>query len=685
MPDVTMPNGDIVSFPDDMPQEQIKSLIVGKFPELGKQQPQQLPLQPQQQDPTMLEEIGARGRGLSRAMLGGSFMDELLAVPATVGTSAYRAYQGQPLQVLDDYQSNLANLGQSMRRDEEIAPYTSLVGTLAGDIKTGLGAAKLGTKALPQIGSIAKSKPVLTASGIGGVSGGVYGFGASEKPIQERGNDAITGAGLGLALGGGLAAAAPLTQRVMNLIGKKRGQDVVVKTAKDVVSPEYATQTQRGELLDLTKGQATQDPKIQALEKSALKGGLGQGVDSAQDIAMRAQEAQQSQIRGVVGGMAEGGEEALGQAAKTLDQSYKAIKSQVNKAYDDARITQGVYISQSPIDEIFKPQVDAIIKSKGFDISDFGADSKKVINQIKDSGFYNGKKVTAQNLEKMEFWRRRASRLANGLSKNPEKQAEGMALKSIIDSYDNFMAKLPEDVLMSGDEEALQAINKARGLRKTQGVLFERNKVIRDIVQNKDLTNEELANMVLTGMKSSEKIGKGAGRNVKYAIKAVPESVRPQFKENLKRGTMARIMSKSEGSTLIGGQSILEPHKLKKELDNILSNKTFVNEVFDKDDISMLTALSNDLKKINSVQAGADNYSNTAYAIMRFFENIPWIGSPVASVTRPVGNVQSKKAAQEAFSPIYGELKSAARGKAQRYNALTGGALSAQIEGNNNE
>ena len=36
MPDVIMPNGDIVSFPDDMPQEQIKSLIVGKFPELGK-------------------------------------------------------------------------------------------------------------------------------------------------------------------------------------------------------------------------------------------------------------------------------------------------------------------------------------------------------------------------------------------------------------------------------------------------------------------------------------------------------------------------------------------------------------------------------------------------------------------------------------------------------------------------
>lgn len=43
MPNVKMPNGDIVAFPDDMPKEQIKSLIASKFPELAqpKQQEEQ--------------------------------------------------------------------------------------------------------------------------------------------------------------------------------------------------------------------------------------------------------------------------------------------------------------------------------------------------------------------------------------------------------------------------------------------------------------------------------------------------------------------------------------------------------------------------------------------------------------------------------------------------------------------
>ena len=36
MPQVRMPNGDIVNFPDDMPNEQIKGMIATKFPELSK-------------------------------------------------------------------------------------------------------------------------------------------------------------------------------------------------------------------------------------------------------------------------------------------------------------------------------------------------------------------------------------------------------------------------------------------------------------------------------------------------------------------------------------------------------------------------------------------------------------------------------------------------------------------------
>jgi hypothetical protein len=39
MPIVEMPNGDRVQFPDDMPKEQIRSMIATKFPELQNTQP----------------------------------------------------------------------------------------------------------------------------------------------------------------------------------------------------------------------------------------------------------------------------------------------------------------------------------------------------------------------------------------------------------------------------------------------------------------------------------------------------------------------------------------------------------------------------------------------------------------------------------------------------------------------
>lgn len=50
MPIVEMPDGAHVEFPDDMPPDQIRSLIVGKFPELG---------QPQQQAPVQDKSMGA--------------------------------------------------------------------------------------------------------------------------------------------------------------------------------------------------------------------------------------------------------------------------------------------------------------------------------------------------------------------------------------------------------------------------------------------------------------------------------------------------------------------------------------------------------------------------------------------------------------------------------------------------
>lgn len=574
--------------------------------------------------------------------------------------------------VENPYQFALEQYRAKQAQRQEDTPFSYGAGQVAGGIGT---AATLAPKALSKGLSYAASKGFIpsagAASAIGGVSGGIYGAGSGEE--GKRLQSALEAAPYGAVGGIAGAGVGSLASRALKLFGKKTPQ-AVAKTADDLLPEETATNTLKGEILDLSEGAVTQNPKTQAIEKAALKGALG---DTAEDAALKAQATQQGQIRGIIEGMSEGGEDALEDAAKAVKGSYNTIKGKVNKAYDDARIIQNVYINQSPIDEVFKPQVNALLKSGGFDVSDFSPRAQKLVKDIQESGFYQGKKVTAQNLEKLEFWRRKATNAANdAYTSNP---SEGKALKEIIKAYDNFMAKLPEHALMSGDEAAIDAINKARYLRKSQGVLFERNKVVKNLVQNTDLTNEELANMVLTGSKVSEKINKGAGGVVKAMRKAIPEEAQGEFTNNLKRGTMARILKKSQGSELIDGEQIIQPNKLIKELDNVLENKTFLNELFDETEQDLLTALRNDLRKINSVQKGADNYSNTAYTLMRFFNNVPF-GQGVGKLVQWEGDRQAGNAAKRAFAPVVKDLVADLSGEARTYGALTGGAMATSTE-----
>lgn len=616
-----------------------------------------------EQPDTMGERIGGAMTGAADMMTGGWGDEMRAAVQAPI-------YAARGVENPYDYALEQYRAKQAARQED--TPLSYGVGQVAGGIGT---AAALAPKALSKGLGYAASKGFIpgaaAAGGVGAVSGGVYGAGSGEE--GSRVQSALEAAPYGAAGGVVGASVGSLASRALKLFGKKAATQIA-KTAEDVVPENIAQKTQKGEVLDLSQGAVTQNPKIQSLEKAALSGGLG---DSAEDVALRAQAAQQGQIRGIVGGMSEGGDNALQDAAKAVKGSYNAIKGKVNAAYDDARIINKVYISQSPIDEIFKPQVNALLKDGGFDVSDFTPRAQKLVKDIQNSGFYEGKKVTAQNLEKLEFWRRKATNAANDAYRN--NPSEGKALNEIVKAYDNFMAKLPEHALMSGDEGAIEAINKARYLRKTQGVLFERNKVVKNLVQNKDLTNEEIANMVLTGSKAAEKINKGAGGVVKAMRKAIPEERQGDFTNNLKRGTMARILKKSEGSTLINGEQIIQPNKLIKELDNILENKTFMNELFDESEQNLLSALKNDLVKINSVQKGADNYSNTAYTLMRFFNNIPF-AQGAGKVVQWEGDRKAGAAAKQAFSPVLKDLINDLSGQARTYGAITGGAMASSTE-----
>lgn len=581
----------------------------------------------------------------------------------------------------ESYERALGDFRQEYTQAQEQHPYLTPTGEVIGAIATAAAATPAALKkGIVNVAGKGLIPKLVAGGGAGGVSGGAYGYGSGEGGWKER---LKQGGEYGLiGVGGGVVGSSigHLGGRMLGLLNKKKAAREVVKFKERAAAP---TPTTAGEVLDLSVGQATQNPKLQGLEMQALKGGAG---DVAQEQALKAQRVQQEQIRGALGELGAGVDDtALEAAAKASKQAYKSIKHKVNKAYDDARVINKVYINKSPMSEVLKPQVDAIIESGGFKTKFFTPAAQDAFEQITNNPAFKDPKVTSVNLGEMEAWRSNATRLAHAANRKGD--PEGVALNRAIESYDNFMNKLPEHALMSGDSEALDTIIKARGLRRRQGVLFERDKVVKNIVQNNDLTNEELANMVLTGKAGSSKIGAGAGRTVRNLKRGIPDENKADFANALKRGTMSRMMDKAKGATLVDGQLRIEPNKLIKELSAVTGNKTFMSELFDEGEQKLLHALQKDLIKINSVQAGADNYSNTAYAMMRFFNDLPLGGMGLSTASdiliKPVAEKGARKALKQNLSPILDDMAAQLRGEARYYGSVAGGATLPEITGDN--
>lgn len=544
--------------------------------------------------------------------------------------------------------TELIDLGrEELRQEHSIAQQDNPVAYGAGQLTAGVGGAYAPARALSSVDKVAKyarANPLKTAAATSGIQGSIYGFGSGEGSAGERAQNAF-------AVGLPSAALGPAFARVGQGVGS------LLDRAARLTAPKLPVQTatreiaesSNGEILPMTGGQLSQDPTKQALEVGARKGAYGQ---RAQQTIMNADNTQQNAIRGVMDDLGgEGGD--LLDAGRMTQQAYKSQKNRVSQAYDKADIINDVYVNKAPIQETFVPQVKNRLNQYNLDTSDLSEQGRKL---VKDLDFLKGEKVTAVNLAKLEKWRGKASNIIANNNQLKGSATEGAAFKQIVDDYDRFMAKLPEDALKSGDEDALQAILKARGERRKQGILFERDKTIKKIVQSQDLTDEELANMVLSGSARSEKINAGSGRLVKNLKKAVGDKA-PELQAGLKRGTLARMLQRSTSTT--EGENALrtiDPAKLRKEFDNLTSNRTFLKEVFEDSEIETIDAIHRDLVKIASEQPGTNNYSNTAYALMRFAGIVPFGRAAVGDALQGLGDRAATKDIRKGLSPVLQDM-----------------------------
>jgi hypothetical protein len=595
------------------------------------------------------------------------------------------------------------NVLEHMRRQADEAaikhPLTSAGLEIGGNVVGAIAAAQ----ALPTVaGAVTNATAAgvipsaATTAGLGALSGALYGAGSGEGGVQTRLENAADMGLLGGLLGPVGSAAGrtigPLTERALKLFGKgakpaAAAADKVAAKAENAISrspapaatapvatPAVDTSVVNGAVIPLTKGQATQSPKLLSLENMARSGAID---DAAQDSILKSDYKQQDAIQNAVKQAAGGevSEDALTEAGKGLKQTYKDTKAKVGAAYDNASVIRNVFVNKEPLAQTFVPAVKDIMYKQGFDAENVTPETKKLLNQVTD-GSLNQKGITALNLERMEFWRRKVSNRAEQLRGDPE----GVMLSRVVSAYDNMMGKLPAEALKAGDETALSAINNARYLRRQQGTLFERDKVVSNIVKNDDLTNEELANMVFTGSARGQNLNSSMGRTVR-AMKRAAGDQADDLVANLRMGTFGRIIKNSTINTQRAGTdvSMISPAKLLKQLDGLAANKSFFSEVFDGDQQKVVHGLRADLRKIASEQPGARNYSNTAYTLINALRRLPFglsgLSGAAAIGLKPLAEKGARHELNKSLASVIGEVQSQLVGKSKVYGAISAGGL----------
>ncbi len=200
MPNVTMPDGVTVAFPDDMPPEQIKGLIASKFPDAGKQ--------PEPRN------TGVGRTILNQAEQGATFgfADE---IQAAIG-AGYAKVAGVDGSLTDLYSEALDSQRKDLSAQMQERPVLSVTSNLGGALLTGGAAAS--TKAGQAVTTGVRSGGVLPSlarmelgravkgGAVGAASGATYGFGTADGGFDKR----LEGAQTGAILGGVLGAGAPV-------------------------------------------------------------------------------------------------------------------------------------------------------------------------------------------------------------------------------------------------------------------------------------------------------------------------------------------------------------------------------------------------------------------------------------------------------------------------------------------
>ncbi len=603
---------------------------------------------------------------------------------AGLAALVYGGINGNPI---DDFGKNYDRAREisqgNLKAQSEENPATSLLANLAGGIATGGAAtgalAKYAPKAAGALQSVAQSSPYLTSAGVGAGTGALYGAGTSNKDLTDSGAEALAGGAIGALAGPastyvGRNVVAPIAQKtglsnLANKFGRKmttpKKEGIVndaplMATAADKQSPFAAPAgiteetfapdliKPQGEYFSKTAGQRTQSPVAQRLENDARAGLMSANAESA---IRNADVKQNREFIGFVDRLAGKMDDAtdvnalvdgIGSTIKSKAAEQKAV---VKSAYDLAKEGKGVKIG---IEDIRKGLWRGIVDAKkegAYDLTQMPK-AQAVLKRLADYSKNRGiSKVTSVKLGEMENFRKQITNASNS-SQDP---TERKFLGEMKSKYDSFMDRTAADAVDIGDAQAINAFKKAVSSRAEYGNLFEKNKMVEDIVSGGQSVDDTVKSLMGTG---SIKGKKQMADNLNAIVKASRDQG-DAVKSDLRQAFMKKAFEKSTLGTEPNNPNVsrLSPAKLKTELENLfVSQSQFAKSLYGEEAHKAALQAIKELELISTTQANVKNASGSGELVGRLLKvmgKVPIVGRTTGPLNSMAESSAKFKSSQE--------------------------------------
>jgi hypothetical protein len=578
-------------------------------------------------------------------------------------------------------------------------PFTAGGLNMLGGIASGTavgGVAAKGLTNVPQVGNkiaaFMQANPYKTGMAIPAASGALYG--AGESP-ENRTMGATTGAGIAAVLGAGgvRLANTDIAQNFLSKVTKKptlrtetgapvvekvsQSSDVVNQLAQDALpNNSFSPAMDESGTIRMTAGERTQMPTLQNLENMAETGVYG---DQPQLRMSNVRAGQTQDVMQNLGKTTKG--ELTGSTVETIESGLNKIqvlrdeaKKGINEAYQVAKDKNAFFdpvMVANPIAKAWKKSVEGIVNPD--------LPSAPMVKQFIDEIKSKSDSTTYIKLADLEEIRSRLTNTANAYETSMvgSEKAQGMALRSMVKAYDNFMTDAAKVGLANGDDGAIEAYKAAVGKRAAFGKQFESNEIVNDIltgisgegVNAVRYTPEQAVNMLIGSGKLSGKAN--AAIPVQALLKAAGEQA-PQVADDLRAGVLQRILSRSKGGFQAGTDTqMLSMAAFETELGDFLDkNNSLAKVLFDEDQLKLLRQLRGDAQKIKKAQPGTRNPSGTAKrsldiaalsGLVKITGNIPIVGNTlgrgIEKVAQGAENFQANQALDKVLTEFEGALK----------------------------